>query len=84
MDHEKRIRTRGGSAGGLCALGRLWTSSLPPKADDINAESITPDLADGPDLRTAYGYLKVALADPCMREIVLNTSRGLTCERRVC
>jgi hypothetical protein len=68
----------GGSAGGLCALGRLWTSWLPPKADDINAENITPDIADDPDLRTAYCHLKVALADPCMREIILNTLRGLT------
>jgi hypothetical protein len=41
----------GGSAGGLCALGRLWTSWLPPKADDINAENITPDIADDNTLR---------------------------------
>ena len=81
---ERRIRTRGGAVrGALRTRGGLGTPALPPEADDIDEESIARDLADDPDLRAAYRHLKAALADPRMRETVLNALRAFARESEV-
>ena len=79
---EKRIRTRGSVVGS--AMRMRGMAPKPPDAE-LTLEDIANDLSDDPDLRTAYHYLKIAFADPQMRETILNTLRSFaqTSEERI-
>lgn len=78
---EQRIRTRGAVARGVL---RTRGGARPPgqgsDADDVDAERIVSDLAADPDLRVAYQHLKTALANPRMRDTVLNALRAFARE----
>jgi len=78
---EQRIRTRGGAVrGALRARGGMGMPPPPSEPDEVDAEEIARDLADDPELRTAYRHLKQGLADPRMRETVLNALRAFARE----
>ena len=78
---DQRIRARGGAVrGALRTRGGMGMPPPPSEFDDIDAEDIARDLADDPDLRVAYRHLKKGLADPRMRETVLNALRAFARE----
>jgi transcriptional regulator with XRE-family HTH domain len=78
---DQRIRTRGGAVrGALRTRGAMGIPPPPPDSDDLEVEDIARDLADDPDLRVAYRHLKKGLADPRMRETVLNALRAFARE----
>jgi transcriptional regulator with XRE-family HTH domain len=78
---ERRIRTRGAVVrGALRTRGSVRRTGLEPEADEPDAERIASDLATDPDLRLAYQHLKTALANPRLRETVLNALRALARE----
>jgi len=78
---DQRIRTRGAVARGAL---RTRGGTRPPvqgsDADDVDAERIVSDLSADPDLRVAYQHLKTALANPRMRDTVLNALRAFARE----
>ena len=78
---DQRIRTRGAVARGAL---RTRGSARPPApgldAGDVDAERIARDFATDPDLRVAYQHLKAALANPHMRDTVLNALRAFARE----
>lgn len=84
---ETRIRTRGSVVrGAIQRRGLLPTSPAPtvgdthpaPTSEAMDPQSIAHDLARDPDLQAAYRDLKIALADPRLREPVLNALRAFT------
>jgi transcriptional regulator with XRE-family HTH domain len=78
---EQRIRTRGGAVrGALRTRGGMGMPLPPSEPDDLDPEKIARDLAADSDLRTAYRHLKRGLADPRMRETVLNALRAFARE----
>jgi transcriptional regulator with XRE-family HTH domain len=78
---EQRIRTRGAVVrGALRTRGGARPPVPEPDTDSLNAERIARDLATDPELRMAYRHLQTALANPRMRETVLNALRALARE----
>jgi transcriptional regulator with XRE-family HTH domain len=78
---EQRIRTRGAVVrGALRTRGSARGAAHGSEADEPDAERIASDLATDPDLRLAYQHLKTALANPRLRETVLNALRALARE----
>lgn len=78
---EQRIRTRGAVVrGALRTRGGMRPPAPNPDADDVDAERIASDLDADPELRTAYQHLKSALANPQMRNTVLNALRAFARE----
>ena len=72
---SKRIRTRGVATRELL---KVRHASEETRKTDLAAERIAHDLEENPDLRTAYYDLRTALADPQMRDTVLNTLRAFS------
>ena len=71
---QKRIRTRGVAVRGAIGMHGLNDKTLHESfSSKMRVEDIASALAEDPDLQTAFRDLKTALADPRMRETVLNT-----------
>jgi|GEM_PF-3246019 len=70
---QHRIRTRGAAVRG--ALRTRGARTAPPPTqpyEERSADEIAREIAADADLLAAYQSLKAALADPAMRETVLN------------
>ena len=75
MTFQQRIRTRGKAV--RTALGGVMPRSTGDvlSAKEISAEDIARDLSADAELLEAYRNLRIALANPQMRETILNTLR---------
>jgi DNA-binding XRE family transcriptional regulator len=74
---QQRIRTRGAALrGAVRTRGGTGGPSSTPPAPEMTAADIARDIAAHPELQAAYRDLKTALADPQMRDTVLNALRA--------
>ena len=84
QDAEVRIRTRGVAVRGAMRTRGLLTpqpptpgSTLAERGDEpVDAAVIVRDLADNPELATAYRDLAIALSAPHLRQSVLDALRA--------
>lgn len=75
--HQQSIHTRGAAVrGALRTPGVLAEPPMGSSAAELSAPDIARDMAADAELRVAYRDLKYALADPQLRETVLNTLRA--------
>ncbi|MCI0456191.1 MAG: helix-turn-helix domain-containing protein [Gemmataceae bacterium] len=78
--HQQRINTRK-TGRPRPALREVTTRGAEPEATGTprfsSAEEIGREILDDPDLKTAYLFLKTALADPTLKETILKTLQGL-------
>lgn len=84
---ETRIHTRSSIVrGALRTRGSVSKPSYISSSEAVDPEEIVNDMAVDPELRTAYNDLKISLADPNMRETVLNALRSFaqTAKSRLC
>jgi transcriptional regulator with XRE-family HTH domain len=74
--HQQSIYIRGAAVRGtLRTPGVLAGPPTAPPALELSAADIARDMASDAELRAAYRDLKFALADPQLRETVLNALR---------